>query len=136
MLRLGCDEQKYEADPLDIPDLSSYLYSQLASLSADKDEDFSIRSTEPSNRYFPAPSEKMHPILPHIWDFEQVLVAERGRNLVRLMERLRRVDIIEPERDGGDGMPLGLRNQRRIWALVDGLLDTQAEQGKEGGESG
>ncbi|KAL8710195.1 MAG: hypothetical protein Q9225_007329 [Loekoesia sp. 1 TL-2023] len=130
--------EKYEADPLDIPHLGEYLLTQLAALSsrpstlpqsAKNPNEEESPPSRPSTCEFPVPPEQIHPILPHIWDFEQVPEAARGSNWVTLMEWMRSIAIIEPE-GVFQHVPEGIRNQRRIWALVDDLLNAEGNKGK------
>ncbi|KAL9593573.1 MAG: hypothetical protein Q9219_007490 [cf. Caloplaca sp. 3 TL-2023] len=149
----GEGAERYEADPLNIPHLSSILYSYLADLShpdtplpEDFDPDDESQRPRSWGGEFPVPPIQMHPILPHLLDFERVPKAEKARNWVTLMRQLSSKEIIEPgggvvgwegeilnENEGAtegeeDGLDPGLRNQRRIWALVDDLLDAANEE--------
>ncbi|KAL9632125.1 MAG: hypothetical protein Q9204_003922 [Flavoplaca sp. TL-2023a] len=123
--------EKYEADPLDIPDLNSYLEMQLPALSQTPSSQATHTDTMATPTHnLPESLKQMHPILRHLWDFEQVPETDKRRGLVTLMNMIRSVESIEP--DGPpEGLPLSMRNQRRIWALVDDLLDAVIGNKKE-----
>ncbi|KAL8896042.1 MAG: hypothetical protein Q9192_003298 [Flavoplaca navasiana] len=123
--------EKYEADPLDIPDLTSFLEMQLPALSQTPSPQATHTGTVATpNHHLSESLEQMHPILRHLWDFKQVPVTDRERSWVTLMNMIRSIESIEPE-GPPEGLPLGLRNQRRIWALVDDLLDAVIDNEKE-----
>ncbi|KAL8994653.1 MAG: hypothetical protein Q9169_005433 [Polycauliona sp. 2 TL-2023] len=109
--------EEYEANPLEIPDLADLLASA------------PNRAPYATTLTFTSTPSKManlaHPILPHIMDLSPF---EKDSNWDKVMEMLSSKDIIEP-REGSEmkrqvqDIPFGLRNQRRIWALVEDLLD-------------
>ncbi|KAI4181565.1 MAG: hypothetical protein L6R41_006552 [Letrouitia leprolyta] len=124
--------QRYEADSLDIPNLSEFLLRQLAALlrppTAPQPNGDSNKEPQASYRPisgFPITPEQMHPILARIWDFERVPKDARASDWLTLMERMCSIAILEPEGVFED-VPEGIRNQRRIWALVDDLLDAES----------
>ncbi|KAL8773773.1 MAG: hypothetical protein Q9209_001541 [Squamulea sp. 1 TL-2023] len=117
--------EKYEADPLSIPNLNEWLEIQLSDMSSKTPNSPTSTDTRP-------PPDQIHPILTHIIDTSsvpvgvssdgqesgEIVASLRERNWKKLMSKLRSIDTIENEE-----IPLGLRNQRRIWALVEDLLD-------------
>ncbi|KAL8777951.1 MAG: hypothetical protein Q9213_007637 [Squamulea squamosa] len=123
--------EKYEADPLSIPNLNEWLETQHSDMSSQTPNSPTSTNTSP-----PPPSQ-IHPILTHIIDISsvpvggssnghesgEIVAAQRERNWEKLLSQLCSIDTIEKEE-----VPLGLRNQRRIWALVDDLLDLSLEE--------
>ncbi|KAL9591765.1 MAG: hypothetical protein Q9179_007393 [Wetmoreana sp. 5 TL-2023] len=117
--------EKYEADPLSILNLNEWLEIQLSDISSQSPNSPTDTNTSP-------PPSQIHPILTHIIDISslpvgrlsngqesgEIVAALRERAWKKLMSKLRLIDTIENEE-----IPLGLRNQRRIWALVEDLLD-------------
>ncbi|KAL8947579.1 MAG: hypothetical protein Q9222_006157 [Ikaeria aurantiellina] len=107
----------YESDPLDIPNLQSSLLVYAKAL-------FPINRRNPAPNSYPR-TLFQHPILPWIWDFNAELTTEQRNYWWGIVvNQISELNIIE----NGEGLPLGLRNQRRIWALVDDLLDTKDER--------
>ena len=134
--------QYYEADPLYIPNLASILLSHLSTLpSSNALEPSSLinlemrESTSSDMQESHAPEEDSsyprilfkHPILPWIWDFDAVPAKEQqNKDWDHLIKQLSSIEIVDPPNVIAD-LPLGLRNQRRIWALIDDMLSLKEE---------
>lgn len=134
------EAEVYEADPINILNLTSSLLAHLSTLPA-PDLPSSSQSTtdgascsateEPKAASSYPQTLFQHPILPWIWDFNTPLTSEqRTGNWDLLIKQISSIEIIEPGNVIAD-LPPGLRNQRRIWALVDDLLDTEVKEGME-----
>lgn len=107
----------YEADPIEIPELREWVVGKLEPLATS-----SSTSVETLK----------HPILPHILDLDSIPEPTcRDGRWDLLVGKLSSIDLIEPLGVFED-VPLGLRNQRRIWALVDDLLDEVVEERRRG----
>lgn len=130
--------QHFEADPEDIPDMTELILSQLQTLSA---AEVDSSSTEPSP--LPRPenlslecTSQSSPgawrealaggYLSWLWDLEpDVLLRKEASKPLRqewnwelLVRQLAQVDLHEP-RAVLEDLPMGLRNRRRIWRLVE-----------------
>ncbi|KAL8723153.1 MAG: hypothetical protein Q9225_000494 [Loekoesia sp. 1 TL-2023] len=126
--RGGEGTEIYEADPLSIPNLKPALLSHLSTISTPNPP-----ASPSTQAQCPKPYPHIlfqHPLLPWIWDFndETVTAEQQNYRWDLLIRHISSLEIIEPGKVI-EGLPLGFRNQRRIWALVEDLLD--AEIGKE-----
>ncbi|KAL8711894.1 MAG: hypothetical protein Q9220_003838 [cf. Caloplaca sp. 1 TL-2023] len=118
--RSGEEMELYETDPLDIPNLMSSILEYAKGL-------FPVSPFNPAPHPYPH-AIFQHPILPWIWDFNADLTEEQGKYWWTIViEDVSELYFLED----GKGLPLGLRNQRRIWALVEDLLDASEESGGE-----
>ncbi|KAL8662336.1 MAG: hypothetical protein Q9202_004794 [Teloschistes flavicans] len=122
----GEGSEMYEVDPLEIPGLREWVVGKIEPLATS-----SSASVEEAGQESSAPLDGetlKHPILPHILDLDSIPArACHDGNWALLVDKLSSMDIIKPLGVFED-MPLELRNQRRIWALVDDLLDEVVEE--------
>ncbi|KAL9579387.1 MAG: hypothetical protein Q9203_006715 [Teloschistes exilis] len=127
----GEGSEVYEADPLEIPGLREWVVGKLESLAATS----SSASVEKVGQEGAARLEGetlKHPILSYILDLDSIPGrAFQDGDWGLLVGKLSSMDVIEPLGVFED-VPLGLRNQSRIWALVDDLLDEVVEERRLG----
>lgn len=72
--------------------------------------------------------------LPWLWDLEWSLIARKEAspppghlwNWKQLIRQLAQVDLHEPKAVFED-LPMGLRNRRRIWRIVDDMLSQDVD---------
>ena len=136
--------QHFEADPEEVPDTTKSILSHLQTLSAAQHQaSSSDRSQLPLYRElslectFQSPPSAWrealaHGYLPWLWDLEPDAIAHKeackspGKewNWELFVRQLAQVNLHEP-RAVLEDLPMGLRNRRRIWRLVEDILSQE-----------
>lgn len=141
---LRAESMLFEADPEDIPDLTELCLAQLQTISvAELDSAFMEPSElpQPTNLSLECTAQSSPDVwreslvrdhFPWLWDIEPDAVARKEAskppgqewNWELLVRQLAQVTLHEPRAVLGD-LPIGLRNRRRIWRLVEDILSEQ-----------
>ena len=139
--------QHFEADPEDVPDISTVTLSHLVPLSPAK-----IIAPSTEERELPLAEQlsvecrfEYHPsvwrqalstgYLPWLWDLEPPAVSDKEAskphdqewNWELLIRQLAQVNLHEPKAVLVD-LPMGLRNRRRIWRIVEDMLSAEPDK--------